>query len=323
VSGDCNFYDLCAQDLAQLAKMYEVADIISTPCDTLDVVEYYDKTTDRDYKMLQFFHGPGLHSTLCLKSPVGMSAATSVQPAMILGKIAKFQCQRVLEAGCGQGSCTLFLAILCPDVVFKGIDIVPRHINIAKSYQQRGSYKNADFELCDATKLDALEGEKFDLIFSVEGLCHLDTVQKRTDFLTHVSKRLSATGKLVIIDGFRSPDFAQASPEQQMAMQLAEKGFRINEMATKQWWKCQATEFDFTAIEDMDLTREVLPFWKKGWRMAHFLLNFARVLRYIFILFPTFKESSWNFLSVATTAHALRDSGAAEYGLLVFQKGQN
>jgi len=313
-------HDWQAQDITQLGKIYDIASITSTPVNTKDMQAYYNATTERDYRALQFFKGPGLHSTLRWPAPICQIAATTVQPVMILERMARLQCKRVLEVGCAQGFCTLFLANVCPDVVFRGIDIVPRHIEIATKYGLAKCFANAQFATCDAAVLDAFENETFDFIFAVEALCHLDTPQKRNDFLTRASKRLSKGGIVLMIDGFRSPAFADANTEQQLAMQLAEKAFRINEMPSKNTWKQHALDLDFDVVEDVDLTAEVLPFWELGWRAAHFALNFAYILKYMSKCFRPTKKAMGNFLAVATTAHAFQNRCTAEYGLLMLQK---
>jgi len=307
------------QDLEQLGKLFDFAAIFSKPVGPSNVKDYYDATTKRDYLLLQFFRGPGLHSTLSLPALILRNMGTSVQPLMVLDKIHKAQCKSVLEVGCGQGYCTQMLAVLCPDVVFKGINVLDRHIEIAKQCSSFKCYENTEFAMCDACTLNAFEGHTFDLIFAVEALCHLDSRQKRNDFMTCAAKRLNNGGQLVIIDGFRSPNFEQASSEQQMAMRIAERGFQINEMATKSAWKSHASEHNFNVVQDQDLTAEVLPFWQQGWRVARFILNFAHLFRVAGVCSPTAKKTSANLLSVATTAHAFRDQGAAEYGMLTLQ----
>ena len=284
-----------------------------------DVKDYYDATTERDYRLLQFFRGPGLHSTLCLPAPILRNVGTSVQPMMLLEKICNSSCKSVLEVGCGQGYCTQLLAVLCPDVVFKGINVLDRHIEIAKQCSLSKCYENTEFAVCDACTLDAFESQTFDLIFAVEALCHLDTPQKRNDFMTCASKRLNKGGHLVIIDGFRSSEFDVASPEQQMAMRIAERGFQINEMPSKSVWRSHASDLNFHLVQDLDLTAEVMPFWQQGWRIARFILNFTYLLRMVGMCSATAKKSSANLLSVATTAHAFRDRGAAEYGMITLQ----
>jgi len=307
------------QDLAQLHKLFDLVDIVSTPVGPNKVKAYYNAITARTYKLLQIFRGPGLHSTLCLPAPILRNAGTSVQPLMVLEKICKSSCKSVLEIGCGQGYCTQLLAVLCPDVVFKGIDVLDQHIEVAKQCSLAKCYENTEFAVCDACTLDAFEGQTFDLIFAVEALCYLDNSQKRNDFITCASKRLNQGGYLVIIDGFRSSAFEETSPEQQMAMRIAERGFQINEMPTKSAWKSHASDLNFHMTQDLDLTAEVLPFCQQAWRVARFILNFTYLIRMAGMCSATAKKASANLLAAATTAHAFRNRGAAEYGMLTLQ----
>jgi len=227
--------DSLSNDLTALETLYDVSNIIDTPVQPGDVELYYEQTTNRDYWLLQLFNGPGMHSTLSLSPPIGQVCGTSLQAVMILDKICTNQCKRVMKVGCGQGFCSLFLAKICPGIRFTGIDILATHIKIAQSHQKEsGLYQNAEFKVCDATTLKAPgDGGKYDLIFAVEALCHLDTPHKRNAFLTQAYNCLSEEGIVVIIDGFRSDTFEMCSHNQRSAMQLAEKGFRINAMPAK------------------------------------------------------------------------------------------
>jgi SAM-dependent methyltransferase len=309
------------QDLVQIERMCILPEALHAPFDQDDVKAYYTSSLPREYAILQACKGPGMHSTLCLPPPLGTCASTAAQPAMILKEICLGHAKSVLEIGCGQGFCTLFLAKTCPDVGFHAIDILPQHIAIAQRHQKTCALGNASFSLCDATTLDIPDTTgHFDLIFAVEALCHLDTPTQRRDFLTQASSRLTRNGRIVIIDGFRSPQYCSASEPQRKAMQIAEHGFRIREMPSKQTWIDLAADLDFILVHDRDLTAEALPFWRQGWKLAHFVLQFSSLLRWIDWQHPQLRETAANLCSVATVAHAMRHRGAAEYGLLILQK---
>jgi len=68
------------------------------------------------------------------------------------------------------------------------------------------------------------------------------------------------------------------------------------------------------------LTQEVLPFWKMGWRLASFVLKFSFILKYMELIDINIQQTSGNFLSVATIAHAFRERGTAKYGMIILQK---
>ena len=308
------------QNLERLGQLYDLQKIQNICFEKDDVIGYYDNTTELDYKVLQLCSGTGLHSKLLFAKPVLSVASTSAQAALVLKEIGHVRAKNVLEIGCGQGFCTAFLATLCPHVVFHGIDIVQKHIEIATKNKELGRLTNTKFSLCDATRFDNLASVSLDLIFSVEALCHLDTSKKRHDFLSHAYNRLCEHGRIVIIDGFRSFKFEQSSVDQQTAMRLAETGFRIRNMPAKKEWIDLARDLNFELIEDRDLTQEVMPFWEKGWRMACFVLQFSFVLKYLKRFNFNIEETTGNFLSIATTAHAFRDRGTAEYGIIILQK---
>ena len=103
-------------------------------------------------------------------------------------------------------------------------------------------------------------------------------------------------------------------------MQLVERGFCINAMPTKRAWKEYAADLNFTVVRDVDLTLHVVQFWQKGWRVAHFVLNYAFIIQKLGGCFSCAKQLAFNFLSIATAAHAFRSRGAAEYGMIALQK---
>jgi len=57
-----------------------------------------------------------------------------------------------------------------------------------------------------------------------------------------------------------------------------------------------------------------------GWRMACFVLQFSFILNHIKRFNINIEETTGNFLSVATTAHAFRDRGTAEYSKIILQE---
>jgi len=93
-------------------------------------------------------------------------------------------------------------------------------------------------------------------------------------------------------------------------MRLAECGFRIRRMPSKAEWVQEAKDVGLHLIRNVDLTSEALPFWTIGWRLARSILRLVPFVRVFGV--------TDNLLSVTMTAHAMR--GAAEYGVLVFQR---
>lgn len=295
-----------------------------------DADAYYTRTTDVDYRALEMCVGPGMHTELSAPFPIMRFGGHTRQAVMVLSEVvavteaaeqqlvelgddaAVDSRANVLEVGFGRGYCTMFLAGLMPHVCFQGVDRVQRHLQLGQLACVKGGYSNVELFVGDGAEfLSAVSDTVYDVVFGVESLCHLDTTAKLKAFVSNASRRLAFPGgRLVIVDGFRSAGFASASEDHRTAMRLAECGFRIRRMPSKAEWVQEAKEVGLHLIRNTDLTSEALPFWTLGWRLARSILRLVPFVRVLGV--------TDNLLSVAMTAQALR--GAAEYGVLVFQR---
>ena len=309
------------EDLTSIKKALGttfIEDEINAQYSVDDVIKYYTHTTDRDYKLLELFVGPGLHSRLEL--PLGGMDGGTHQSNFILAEIRAANARSVLEIGSGRGHCSLFLAQRVPDVQFKGVDLTARHVSVALESAKNSNLKNVDFFLGDATKLSSVKPASVDFIFGIEALCHIDTNEGAANFMKSANKLLRKGGRIVFFDGFRAKRFNKCSANQRKAMKLAECGFKIRAMPSKKLWVDLGIQNNMKVIQDVDLTRHVLPFWILGWRVARIILLFPRLIRFVLNSSEMGRETVANLLSVATTAHAMRDKGSAEYGYLVLEK---
>ena len=294
-----------------------------------DADAYYMRTTDVDYRVLELCVGPGMHTNLRAPHPVLSFGGHTRQAVLVLMEViaatnrparlvdlgetvAVEPSANVLEVGFGRGYCAMFLASLMPQIQFHGVDRVQRHVQLAQLACVQGGHSNAEFFYGDGAEfLSAVSDTMYDVVFGVESLCHLDTAAKLKAFLANAVRRLSyPNGRLVIVDGFRSAGYATVPEDHRTAMRLAECGFRIRHMPSKAEWVQEARAVGLHLIHNTDLTSEALPFWTTGWRLARTLMRLVPFIRHLGV--------SDNLLSVATTAHAMR--GAAEYGVLVFQR---
>ena len=274
-----------------------------------DVMRYFKATTDLDYWLLERFVGPGMHTVLTPQTPWVKSNAR--QCVFVMMHI-RHRAASVLEVGCGRGFCTLNLAGLFPEAKFVGIDAVDRHVEVAR--KAAVGIKNAEFREQDML---AEPNGKYGVIFGVESLCYMDTAKKRMRFMQNAAAMLENWGYVVIVDGFRSASFDTNSVDLQVVTCLAERGFRIKRLASKDDWINAAKSAGLRLVREMDLTEEAIPFWTKGWRVARTVLRaFPYFARWLVAYRP---ETAANLLAVATTAFALR-GGAAEYGVLVFKR---
>ena len=68
-----------AQDLALLKPAFNTDALLEHTPTREDADEYYTRTTDRDYRALAWFVGPGLHTQLSAKRPIGPQVGTARQ----------------------------------------------------------------------------------------------------------------------------------------------------------------------------------------------------------------------------------------------------
>ncbi len=97
---------------------------------------------------------------------------------------------RILDAGCGEGSATRFMANRYPKVEFNGIDVSPIGVGMASD----GAPSNARFSVGMLTKTK-FENDYFDLIFSQSVIEHVEDWQ---GMLREMYRILKPGGTLMI-----------------------------------------------------------------------------------------------------------------------------
>ncbi|MCB9078080.1 MAG: class I SAM-dependent methyltransferase [Anaerolineaceae bacterium] len=107
---------------------------------------------------------------------------------------------RILDAGCGVGTESIFWSTLRTDLEVVGVDVAPDRLKTARArhrrYQQRlGQTLNIRFVEANIFKM--LEAETFDLVWTMEAISHVDPAE---DFMRQVFENFDPHGYLVISD---------------------------------------------------------------------------------------------------------------------------
>ena len=113
---------------------------------------------------------------------------------------------RALDIGTGPGIFPIFIAKVLPEIWFKGIDLSPVMIELAKKNAiDEGVDGRIEFEVGSAYSLPC-EDHTIDLLLCINTLHHLD---RPTDFFNEVARALKEDGEFVIVDFHRdtSPIF--------------------------------------------------------------------------------------------------------------------
>ena len=107
---------------------------------------------------------------------------------------------KALDVGTGPGIFPIFLSKALPEICFKGIDLSPVMIELAKKNAiEEGLGNGIEFEVGSAYSLPC-EDHSIDLLLCINTLHHLD---HPVDFFNEVARSLKTGGAFVIVDFHR------------------------------------------------------------------------------------------------------------------------
>jgi cyclopropane fatty-acyl-phospholipid synthase-like methyltransferase len=108
---------------------------------------------------------------------------------------------QILDAGCGVGGTSIYLAKKYPQVSFTGITIVPTHVIMADRFaHKRHVTANTQFLLQNYCQT-SFPNNSFDGIIALESINY---ARKNEDLIKEMYRVLKPGGRVAIIDGFRT-----------------------------------------------------------------------------------------------------------------------
>ena len=109
---------------------------------------------------------------------------------------------KILDAGCGVGATSIYLAKKYPNIDFTGITLAPSEVLLAKKLQKEKQVNNTEFIV--ENYLDTgLPDNYFDGVFALESLCY---TQNQKTFVNEMYRVLKSGGKIAILEGFLKDD---------------------------------------------------------------------------------------------------------------------
>jgi arsenite methyltransferase len=184
------------------------------------------------------------------------------QSLIVERHIGRQEARRVLEIGCGRGFNLLNLARRNSDVAFVGVDLTPLHVRAARMAARRR--RNLDIDEGDFHRLPYAD-ESFDLVFSVEAICHAADVYQ---VMKEVRRVLRPGGRFVTIEPWRRPEFETLGRSARDAAQLIETVFVLPNLQEFDRWLERTTTLGFEPILTEDVTAATLPNLEKLRRQA-------------------------------------------------------
>ncbi len=170
----------------------------ATPESTKDWVRgYYSESTDlilRNWAGRYHAFHLGLDDGTCASRDDALVASNSY----LARRAGVGEGTRVLDAGCGIGGSSLWLAAQMGAEV-TGITIAPEQVVIAREAADRaGLHPGAEFHEMDFAATTFAPGS-FDVVWNIESLCH---AHDKRDYLRHVFDLLAPGGRFVCLDMF-------------------------------------------------------------------------------------------------------------------------
>jgi len=111
---------------------------------------------------------------------------------------------RAIDVGTGPGTFPIFLSKAIPGIRFKGIDLSPVMVELARrNAKEEGLAGKIEFEVGSAYSLP-VEDHSLDLVLCIATIHHLD---RPVDFFNEVARSLKEGGAFVIVDFHRDASF--------------------------------------------------------------------------------------------------------------------
>ncbi len=164
------------------------------------IQRYYDNLWSVGKKFNQKFIDGGFHFGYYEKGVLNYRTAIqsmNIYIGRLLG-LGTGQTCHVLEAGCGIGATSRYLAKKYPSCHFTGISLGTEEIELAKKIQKEQHLTNIEFISGNYNNTE-FKDHSFDRVFALESIVY--AVNKK-DVINEVSRILKPNGKCVIIDGF-------------------------------------------------------------------------------------------------------------------------
>ncbi|MEK7153018.1 MAG: methyltransferase domain-containing protein [Patescibacteria group bacterium] len=236
------------------------------------VVRYYD-ATKRDYRILwrsdrslgiHFGYYDGQHQThdeaiLNINAKLSDLAGVTAQ-------------DRILDAGCGIGGSTLWLAANrgCQAV---GVNIVPWQVEQANMLaRQRRLEKLVSFHVADYAETKLKQGS-FTLVWGLESIVHAEDKQA---VIKEAFRLLKPGGRLIISEYILAK--AAFNPREQAALDRWLKGWAMPSLMTEEQYRTMARKAGFTQVAVEDWTEQVRPSLMRLNRLIKLLRPIAPLL---------------------------------------------
>lgn len=217
---------------------------------------------------------------------------------------------RVLDAGCGVGGSSIFLASKLGCKV-TGISLSGRQVEQARSNANKKGVDNlVDFQVMNYSDTD-FEDESFDIVWGCESICYADDKDK---FVREAFRLLRLGGRLIVADGFVTKFENNQYPYNRKWLE----GWQVNYLESPDRFSGFMETNGFRNIKYRDITKETSHSAKRLYQfhfLARIYVGWIRLTRW-----KKPSEMQRKNIDACKYQYYARKKGLACYGLIVGEK---
>lgn len=196
----------------------------------------------------------------------------------------------VLDAGCGVGGSTIWLAKELRARV-TGISINKKNVREARELARKsGTSKNTSFYVMDYLKTE-FDDNSFDVVWAIESMCYSRDKRK---FLQEAYRLLKKGGRLVVADGFLG---RTRSKWDEQVVKDVNNGFAIPNLASVEEFEHDMKDMGFKKIAVWDKKGEIMPASRAMYHLGLWGYPLSKVLEKLRLISPTITRNSLTCLA--------------------------
>ncbi|CUI15685.1 SAM-dependent methyltransferase [Candidatus Protochlamydia naegleriophila] len=267
------------------------------------IVHYYD-TCEIDYQLLwDLNHSRAMHAGYWDETTKTLRDALRRENEVLAQKASIHASDRILDAGCGVGGSSIFLAQTYNCEVV-GITLSQKQVDAAeKNARDMGVESLVSFEVMDYCHTRFSDGY-FDVVWGLESICHAD--DKRA-FIKEAWRLLKRNGRLIVADGFANQ--ASYMGKDLVDMERWLKGWGVSQLTMVSSFESYLIQEGFQNIVFDDITSHVIPSSKRLYWCAGPAIILSKIGEWLGLRtaaqtenlhgarcqYPTLKKGLWSY----------------------------
>lgn len=221
------------------------------------IIHYYEQC-ESDYRLLwDLNHSHAMHAGYWDKNTKTLRDALRRENE-ILAEMAHIKPgEKVLDAGCGVGGSSIFLAKNYRCHV-TGITLSKKQSETAKSKAEKENKSlQVSFEVQDYSAT-TFPNESFDVVWAIESICHAPCKEA---FIKEAHRILKPKGRLIVADGFAL--YPEYKDKDSRLMQRWLQGWGVQSLAMPKQFESHLLKHHFKNISYNNITENIWPSAKR------------------------------------------------------------